>query len=282
MELSPPGISMKSIAMETNKILSADILDLIFDERNKEYGAYELRKTYGKRITIALTITGTIALLILAGSVLAGNMKTEERNYLGREVIILKDLPEEKTPEKPPEEKLPEPKPVKTEMFTTIKIVDTEVPDPPPTQEDLTIAKIDVFKQEGEDYKEVADPKPIDDGKGIIDPKKNAESDEPLTIVEVPAKFIGNWERFLRNNLNAQTPVDNDAPPGRYSVEIQFVVDKEGNVSDIKTLSNVGYGMEQEAVRVLKKATKWEPAIQNGYKAKAYHRQVITFEVPEE
>ena len=60
---------------------------------------------------------------------------------------------------------------------------------------------------------------------------------------------------------------------------IQFVVDVEGNVSDIKPLTNHGYGLEQEAVRVLKKAAKWEPAIQNGVKVKAYRKQVITFQV---
>jgi protein TonB len=76
--------------------------------------------------------------------------------------------------------------------------------------------------------------------------------------------------------------VDNGAPAGRYSVVVQFVVDKEGNVSDIETLTHHGYGLEEEAVRVLKKATKWEPAIQNGIKVKAYRRQVITFEVNDE
>jgi len=59
----------------------------------------------------------------------------------------------------------------------------------------------------------------------------------------VPAKFEGNWIRFLQKNLNANVPVDNGAGPGRYSVVIQFVVDKEGNVSDIKALNNHGYGV---------------------------------------
>jgi protein TonB len=112
--------------------------------------------------------------------------------------------------------------------------------------------------------------------------KINEESDAPRMNVEVPAKFVGNWQNFLRKNLNAEIPVNNGAGPGRYSVVVQFVVDKEGNVSEIKPLTNHGYGVEEEAVRVLKKATKWEPAIQNGYPVKAYHRQIITFEVVEE
>jgi len=86
----------------------------------------------------------------------------------------------------------------------------------------------------------------------------------------------------LERNLNANIPVDNGAPVGRYSVVVQFVVDKEGNVSDIQALTNHGYGLEEEAIRVIKKAPKWEPAIQNGIKVKAYRRQVITFDVNEE
>ncbi len=53
------------------------------------------------------------------------------------------------------------------------------------------------------------------------------------------------------------------------------MVDTEGNVSDIKPLTNHGYGLEEEAIRVLKKAAKWEPAIQNGINVKAYRKQVI-------
>jgi len=82
-------------------------------------------------------------------------------------------------------------------------------------------------------------------------------------------------------NLNANVPGDNDAPAGSYTIIIQFVVDLEGNVSDVKALTAHGYGMEEEAMRALKKATKWQPAIQNGHFVKAYRKQPITFVVPE-
>jgi len=58
--------------METNKILSADVLDIIFDGRNKDYGAYELRKTYNRRIGVSLICTGVVCLLIFASYVLGG------------------------------------------------------------------------------------------------------------------------------------------------------------------------------------------------------------------
>ena len=65
--------------MEANKILNADILDLIFEDRNKEYGAYDLRKTYNKRILKALIITASVALLALLGSLLAKAFKARTR-----------------------------------------------------------------------------------------------------------------------------------------------------------------------------------------------------------
>ena len=50
--------------MEVNKILNADILDIIFDGRNKEYGAYDLRKTYNKRLAVALISLAALILLL--------------------------------------------------------------------------------------------------------------------------------------------------------------------------------------------------------------------------
>jgi len=101
-------------------------------------------------------------------------------------------------------------------------------------------------------------------------------------IVEIPARFDGNWEKFLLRNLNAEVPIENGAPEGSYTVVVQFVVDIDGRISDIEPLTKHGYGLEEEAVRVLRKATKWEPGIQNGYPVKSYRKQPITFRVTSE
>ena len=65
----------------------------------------------------------------------------------------------------------------------------------------------------------------------------------------------------LKLTLNASVPVDNDAPEGRYSVVVRFVVDVDGSISDITPLTAHGYGLEQEAVRVIKKSKNWETGI---------------------
>ena len=88
--------------MEANKILSADILDLVFEGRNKDYGAYELRKTYNKRIIGALVITASIALLALLGSVLASTFKGKEEKLDIKEVTIQDLKQEEEKKDLPP------------------------------------------------------------------------------------------------------------------------------------------------------------------------------------
>lgn len=272
--------------MQTNKILSASLIDLIFDGRNKEYGAYYLRKTYEQRIKKALFITFSIAVLAIGGTALAGNSKPNaNRDIVKGEYFIEAIPPDEKIPEPPPkEEPPPQEVQVKTEKFVDLIVVDDDkVIDPPPSQESLIDSKIGEIKMDGILDTKIATPE-ISKGEqhGIIQKKEDKESDEPLSVVQIDAKFIGDWVRFLTRNLDPETPTKNNAPPGRYTVVIQFIVDKEGNVSDIKALTNHGYGLEAEAIRVLKKAPKWEPAIQNGYKVKAYRKQPITFDVPEE
>jgi periplasmic protein TonB len=268
--------------MDTNKILSASLLDIVFEGRNKDYGAYELRVTYPERIKKSLLVIITLAAVIFGGSVLGNSMKpSRSQKFTSREVVI-ESLKEEEKKEKEviPIKKPEVQEPVRTIQVTPPVITDEPVTEPIPEENQINDTKIDVITKEGVDETDVYTPP--DDKRGIIEAPKTDESDKPLMIVEIPAKYIGNWESFLLRNLNPEVPVMNGAAPGRYRVIIQFVVDKDGNVSDIKALTSLGFGMEEEAMRVIKKATRWEPAIQNGYKQKAYHKQPITFEVNED
>ncbi len=142
--------------------------------------------------------------------------------------------------------------------------------------------KIDVISQEGIKDEGIVVPVQIDEGKKVIEEKKEDDENKIFEKVEIEASFKGGesaWRKYLERNLNPNTPVDNGAPEGTYTVWVQFVVDKEGNISDVRGLTSKGYGMEEEAVRVIKKGPAWEPAIQNGRKVKAYRKQPITFVV---
>src|SRR5438046_8914222 len=107
--------------MEANKILSADVLDLIFEDRNKDYGAYDLRKTYNRRITRALIITASIALLALLGSVLASTLNNNNNKKVKLQEINLADIKQEEKKEEthPPTPTKVEPPKVEMKKFTT-------------------------------------------------------------------------------------------------------------------------------------------------------------------
>ncbi len=98
--------------------------------------------------------------------------------------------------------------------------------------------------------------------------------------VEVEPSFPGGekeWHRFLEKNISVNVPLSKNAPKGTYTVIIQFIVDREGNISDLKPLTNHGYGMEDEAMRVMSMSPKWKPGIQNGHIVNAYKKQPLTF-----
>ncbi|MBS1621564.1 MAG: energy transducer TonB [Bacteroidetes bacterium] len=274
--------------MDAKKILSSDFLDILFEDRNKEYGAYELRKTYNKRISRALIITASIALLAFLGSLLANTINKGVKETKIREVTVQELKEEEKKPLPPPPPPPPKQEPPKVEMkqFTPPKIVkDEEVQKPPPEQTELKEAKIDVINQEGIKDLNIATPTQIDEGKQVIVEKKEDDENKIFEKVEIEAKFPGGdqgWKRYLERKLSGFNPADNGAPAGTYTVYVQFVVDKAGKISDVKALTNFGYGMEDEAVKVIKSGPDWTPAIQNGRQVKAYRKQPITFVVQEE
>src|SRR5690349_7935987 len=142
--------------MDVNKILSADILDIVFDGRNKDYGAYELRKTYNKRLVTALISVASIFLLIFLTYIIVNNLKSEDDSVamIVQDVQLEEVKPEEKKDEPPPPPPPPKAEPPKIEMakFTPPKIVkDEEVKEDekPPEQEKLEDVKIALTNQEG-------------------------------------------------------------------------------------------------------------------------------------
>lgn len=277
--------------MEANKILQSDILDILFEDRNKAYGAYELRRSYNKRILTALAVTGGLLLLALAISFVVKKLEPADTSKLDIrdvELINIKEEPPPPEPPPPPPPKTEPPPKVEMTKFTPPVIVkDEEVKkeDIPPEVEKLEETKIDIISQEGIKDQGIATPV-VDEGKAIVAaPKDDTDYDQTFTKVEVEAAFPGGasaWAKYVQRSLNANVPIDNEAPSGSYQVVVQFIVDKEGNVSDVKALTNHGYGMEEEAVRVIKRGPKWTPAIQNGRNVRAYRKQPITFIVSEQ
>jgi periplasmic protein TonB len=275
--------------MEANKILNAEFLDILFEGRNKEYGAYELRKQYNKRMVRAIIIMLAICLLIFLASVLAKTIESRTPKKMVVQDVQLEDIkqPQDKPPPPPPPPPKEPPK-VEVTKFTPPKIVKDEEVKPeekPPEQEKLEDTKIGAFDQAGVKDETVAPP--VNTGTGQVAAPKtdNQDYDKEFTSVQVEAKFPGGqaaWTKFLERNLNNQTPADNGAPPGNYTVTVSFLVDKSGNISEVKALTDPGYGCAAEAVRVIQKGPKWQPAIQNGRQVIYRQKQNITFQVTEQ
>jgi len=277
--------------MEPNKILSADFLDILFEGKNKEYGAYELRKSYNKRITIAIISIAFISLLFFLTRLLAHDNDNEKNKITVTEVKLegLKK-PDEKRPEPPPV-KPPKANPTKVEItkFTPPIIVkDDDVKEPIPVVDKLEDTRIGLVNQNGvKDESYVAPPVEVQ-STGIEALKKPEKDYETIFIkVEKEAKFPGGmegWRRYLERNLNANVAAEDGAPVGNYTVKVQFIVDKEGGISNVEAIEvpKACPSCGTEAIKVIQKGPKWEPAIQNDRKVIYQAVQYVTFQVAEE
>lgn len=276
--------------MDANKIKNADILDIIFEGRNKEYGAYDLRRTYNKRLIAGLvTMLGVVALIFL-GSFIAKNTNNEKTEVVVQDVNLEEVKQEEKKPDEPPPPPpppAPEPPKIEITKFTPPKIVPDEEVKPEDEikeQEVLEETTIGKINQEGIKTDVVAPPVE-EKGTGVVEaPKVTEDYDREFKTVQIEAKFPGGaaeWRKYLERNLNNNTASDNGANPGDYTVVVSFLVDKEGNISEVKADNNPGFGTADEAVRVIKRGPKWTPAVQNGRNVIYRQKQSITFRVNE-
>src|SRR6478609_825304 len=177
--------------MEVNKILNADILDIIFEGRNKEYGAYELRKTYNKRILFSVGGMASFVLLLFIGYFVANNLEanSDAKQVVAQEVQ-LEQIQEEKNepPPPPPPPKPPDPPKVEMSKFTPPKIVkDEEVKEDekPPEVEKLEETKIGTVNQEGVKDEGIVAPPVEDAGKGVVEAPKKVEEDWDKTFTKV-------------------------------------------------------------------------------------------------
>lgn len=276
--------------MDVNKILSADVLDILFDGRNKEYGAYDLRKTYNSRLTKALIGAAVVLLLVFVGNILANSLaKGKNSKDMIVQDVQLEEVKQEQKNEPPPPPPPPKPEPPKVEMakFTPPKIVkDEEVKEDekPPEVEKLEDTKIGTVNQEGLKDEGIVAPPASDEGKGVVEAPKKVEEDwdKTFTKVEIESDFPGGasaWQRYLIKSLRYPQEAQDNEIQG--TVVVQFIVDKEGNVSDVEAISGANE-LREEAVRVIKKSGKWTPAVQNGRQVKSYKKQPITFRLETE
>jgi len=283
--------------MDANKILSTNLLDIVFEGRNKEYGAYELRKQYNRRLTIALTSTALGLLLIFLTSFLISVVNENSKGQVQVQEVKLEDIVQEEKnePPPPPPPKPPEPPKVEMAKFTPPKVVkDEEVKEEekPPEVEKLEDTKIGTSNQEGIKDEGIVAP-PVDQG-GVVEAPKADDEDKIFQKVEIDAEFPGGtsaWFKYVQREIERNIDeLQDDGKSG--TVVVLFIVDKEGGVSDVKAMAcseagvakclGAGSKLAEVAVNAIRKGPKWKPAVQNGRNVKAYRRQPVTFRLEEE
>jgi periplasmic protein TonB len=279
-------LNSKQLTMDSKQILTADVLDIIFEGRNKAYGAYELRKTYNKRILTALAFTGTLIALLYSGYLLAGDTIQQHTPLIGDEIELQKV--DEKKPEEPEiiQPKQKEPEQVKQIHVTPPLIVpNDQVPEDetPPTQEEMETAKIGLLNIDGVEDKGITAPPFKDGDRGIIAaPEKPADDPDGFVPVEIEAQYPGgtsSWTRFLIKTLS-NYPAEAIEKGIQGTVVVKFIVDREGNISEVEAASGPEE-LRETAIKAIKKSGKWIPAQQNGRFVKSYKMQPITFRMTE-
>ncbi len=284
--------------MDANKILNSELIDLVFEGRNKEYGAYELRKAYNKRLRNALIITASLALLILLASFISSLDLGGKKGQIKVDEVQLQEIKQEEPnePPPPPPPKPPEPPKVEMAKFTPPKVVkDEEVKEDekPPEIEKLEDTKIGTVNQEGAKDEGIVAP-PVEDKGGVVEAPKEDDYDKVFQKVEIDAEFPGGtagWTRYVTREIERNIDeLQDDGKSG--TVVVLFIVDKEGSVSEVRALacSEAGVAnclgpnskLADIAVAAIKKGPKWKPAVQNGRQVKAYRRQPVTFQLAEQ
>ena len=276
--------------METTKLLQSDFLDILFDDRNKDYGAYELRRRYDRRVRSAVLGMSAIVLVLIGGySVSTRLMASDEVKIPPRPVVTetrLERIPEEKpayTP--PPPVRQPAPAISKPMVqHTTFKIDrDENVRPEDEPQKNADLEKVAI----GFETNPNGDPNGADNGladgltggSDVIEAPKAVERDQPQIFVEIMPEFPGGEEalaKFLRNNLRYPGMASENGIQG--VVFVKFVVRATGEISDVEVVgAKKGAGLDEEALRVVKKMPKWKPGKQNGQHVSVFFNLPINF-----
>lgn len=269
-------------------LISSDWVDLVFEGRNKAYGAYRLRKSTTKRNILAMV--AVVLLLIVAFIILTvKNFVDEQRAKVAMTQVA--ELTNYKQPEKKAEVKQKkvevEPERVVERVKSSIKFTapvikkDEEVkPDEElKTQDELMSTKtaIGTFDVKGNDDAngEVLKAKEV-----IAEPEppKHEEENKVFDIVEQQPMFPGGQTalmKYLSEHTKYPVVAQDNGVQGR--VTVQFVVEKDGSISDVHVLRGVDPSLDKEAVRVVKSMPRWTPGKQNGINVRVNYRVPVLF-----
>lgn len=247
-----------------NDLFSREWCDLVFDPRYRTYGGYELRTNSSRRLIRSLLIAGIVFILIVSAPLLIKQIfpKKAEKDTTVR---ILTDIKLEKPKvENILKEIPPPPAPLRNSIKFVIPLVKPDelvAEEQPPTQKELIEEKSAIGKvnfDKGSD--DITAPAAVTDNAKITE-----ESDVPLLVADQMPQFPGGERemmRFIKFNLHYPPSAQENGVQG--TVILNFVVDREGKITNIKVIKGIGFGCDEESIRVLQKMPLWSPGKQRG------------------
>lgn len=264
-------------------LLNNKWLDIVFEGRNKKYGAYELRKDNTKTNVRAFIIGAVIFSFAVATPLLLKLIpdSSNEDEALNDKITTVKLPPKEEKPKEnlPP----PPPPPPKVDQVKFVKPVvakTNEVTEEPPKVEEIKDKNLGKEDIKGDPNADLVLTPPGDG------PKQQEVVEEDNNIynqagIEVQPEYPGGIDKFRSFiGSNFQAPEDEGFKGGK--IFVQFVVEKDGSLTDIKVVRDAGFGTKEEAIRVVKKnKVKWSAAEQNGKKVRCSYMLPITIQAPE-
>ncbi len=271
-----------SAKAELSEAMSLD--DIVFLHRHRDYGAYDLRKAYPRVLRNAVLLGIGIFLLIFIIPTIYGSLKSEDVQMFMHDETVLSNLPT-----KPKEvEPLPElEKPKELPKQTTVRYLVPEVVENPkieelpPPVEDMEKANPGPETVEGtgtEDIAIVAPPEDSPASEAAKPAEVEAKEPEIFERVEIQPEFAGGMEAFrsfLTKNLRYPNAAQRSNVQGK--VYLNFTVEPDGSLSNINVVRGIGFGCDEEALRVMKLTPKWKPGRQSGRAVRVKFTMPIVF-----
>ncbi len=261
-------------------ILKPEWLDVVFTDRNKAYGAYDLRKQNPKNTNKALVIGIAVFVFLLSFQTIlnfiSGFIPKATEKVKITEVKLATPPPIDKVKPPPPPPEPPKPKVDQIKFPPPVVKPDNEVKEQPPKTEELEKADPGQKTIKGDPNADIR----IDEPVGTSDTKQVVEDDgnKIFTSVENEPQFKGGiaaFYKYLGSKINYPSVARENNVQGR--VFMSFVVEKDGSLTDIKVARGIGSGCDEEAVRVLRNCPKWQPGIQNGRPVRVAYTVPIVF-----
>ena len=276
---------------------SREWCDLVFEGKNKDFGAYVIRTDSPKRHNKAVlyTLIGAILFGLLAFGFVKANQYLEERRLAeqGEQEEVLIDMSQEAEEPEEQQERLEQPKPevLPEEVLKSVKVTELQIVEDDKVKKEDEIKTQDELKETETAFGQKDNEKGTEDRnvtrtlkEEVVVEKKEEKpvekKEEIFKSVEQMPQFPGGEAalmKYLSSHINYPPMAAENNIQGR--VVVQFVVDKTGKVGEVKVVRSVDKDLDKEAVRVCKSLPKFTPGRQNGQAVSVWYTLPVTFKL---